>query len=97
MYESNGIVYAAEPVSGIKVSRARYMGNHMLLIEFSTDETRLFDATSLTGLPAFAPLAQEDVLKDFVVDHGILTWLDGSIDIAPEALYDDSFPYERIA
>lgn len=97
MYESNGIMYAAEPVSGIKVMHARYMGNHMLLVEFSTGETRLFDATTVISLPAFNPLAQENVLKDFSIDHGVLTWLDGSIDIAPEALYDGSFQYERIA
>ncbi len=30
-------------------------------------------------------------------DHGVVTWLGGEIDIAPEAVYQRSFEYQRIA
>lgn len=97
MYTSNGIVYAGEPVAGIRVVDAGYLGNHMLLLTFSTGEKRLFDATRLLSMPAFSPLTDEDVLKAFEIDHGVLTWQNGAIDIAPEALYRESFAYEQRA
>ena len=84
MYIIDGIAYAGEPVEGIEVSHARYVGERILLVTFSTGETRLFDASCLLSMPAFEPLEDEDVLKDFRLEHGIMTWCDGDIDIAPE-------------
>lgn len=26
--------------------------------------------------------------------HGVITWMDGRIDIAPETVYEESFAYE---
>ena len=75
----------------------RRIRNHMLLLTFSTGEKRLFDATRLLSMSAFSPLADEDVLKAFEIDHGVLTWQNGAIDIAPEALYRESFAYEQRA
>lgn len=97
MYISNGIAYAREPVQGIQVASAQYVGNHVLLLTFSTGETRLFDASELFNLPVFIPLEDESTLSSFVIDHGVLTWLYGELDIAPEALYERSYKYDRIA
>lgn len=36
MYITNGIAYAGEPVGGIEVSHARYVGERVLLVTFST-------------------------------------------------------------
>ena len=37
---------------------------------------------------AFGP-----VLEDFNIFHGVMTWMNGDIDIAPETMYADSYPY----
>ena len=63
----------------------------MLLITFSTGEQRLFDATLLTG-SAFEPLKDEKTLADFTIFHGVMTWMNGEVDIAPETMYADSYP-----
>ncbi len=42
-----GICYAGELVPCIKVSKIKILEDGMLLVEFSTGETRLFDVTSL--------------------------------------------------
>jgi len=47
----------------------------------------------LLEFPAYKPLEQDEVFKSAKVDHGVVAWLDGDIDIAPEVLYRDSFAY----
>ena len=97
MYVVDGVAYAGELVSGIEIVAARVVDELSMLVEFSTGETRLFDAAYLLEMPAFAPLADKAVFDAFVIDHGVMTWLDGDIDLAPESLYAHSFPYERVA
>lgn len=92
MYIVDDICYAGKLEEGIKVSEAKLLRGRMMLITFSTGEKRLFDASTLNG-GAFAPLADEKVLGDFLIFHGVMTWLDGSVDIAPETLYRESIPY----
>ena len=68
----------------------------MLLVNFSTGETRLFDVTSLLNKgPSFAPLAEEKNRLTAKVTHGVVSWLDGEIDIAPETLYAESYKYTK--
>lgn len=97
MFIKNDIVYAGEPTNDLKVTSARAVGNSCLLVTFSTGETRLFDATELLDLPVFKPLNDEATLATFTIDHGILTWLDGEIDISPKALYARSYAYQEAA
>lgn len=92
MYIVDGICYAGEKTDSIKISEAKVLRGGMLLVAFSTGEKRLFDTTELTG-SAFAPLRDEKVLSDFTIFHGVLTWQNGEIDIAPETVYDMSYPY----
>jgi len=42
---------------------------------------------------AFLPLKDEEILADFKIFHGVMTWMNGEIDIAPETMYADSYPY----
>lgn len=93
MFEANGICYAGECVQGIRVTGAKALRGGMMLITFSTGEKRLFDSTLLMG-SAFAPLKDEHVLADFTIFHGVMTWMNGEIDIAPETMYNMSYPYE---
>ena len=97
MYILNGIAYAGEPQPGMKAKSAKVVNDLSMLVAFSTGETRLFDASQLAEKPAFAALADYDVFRDFRIDHGFVTWERGDIDIAPEAMYKMSFPYEQVA
>lgn len=97
MFIKDDIVYASEPSNDLEVADCRSVGDGVLIVEFSTGETRLFDSTCLLDMPAFAPLADQDVLDGFVIDDGILTWLNGEIDIAPQAIYSRSYEYNQVA
>lgn len=92
MYIIDDVCYAGEKSQDIKVKEAKVLRGGMLLLTFSTGEQRLFDTTLLKG-PAFRPLKDEKVLKDFNIFHGVMTWMNGDIDIAPETMYADSYPY----
>ena len=94
MFEINGIVYADSQLPEMKVRSARVTGDHIMLVTFSTGETRLCDFTEMyADVPAFAPLKDESTFERFRIDHGVLTWLDGDVDISPTYLYDHSYEY----
>ena len=97
MFVKDGIVFASEPMSNLEITACRSIGDGILIVGFSTGEARLFDSTCLFDMPAFAPLADQGILEQFEIEDGILTWLDGEIDIAPAAVYSRSFEYDRVA
>ena len=66
----------------------------MLLITFNTGEKRLYDASDLLRQPAFKPLNDINLFKQAKVDHGVLVWQNGDIDISPETLYTHSIAYQ---
>lgn len=92
MYVMNGIVYGEEPEASIGISSVKALDDMIMLISFSTGETRLFDATILQG-EVFEALKKEEIFKNPVVDHGVVTWDGGNIDCAPEFMYDNSYKY----
>jgi hypothetical protein len=96
MYILNDICYAGQMQEGIRVAEAKPLRGGMLLVTFSTGEKRLFDATTLQG-PAFAPFAAEEVFNHPVLFHGVITWNNGEIDVAPETFYRNSYAYEDMA
>ena len=96
MYVIDDICYAGGLREGIKVKEAKPLRGGMLLVTFSTGEKRLFDTTMLTG-SAFEPLKDEAVFNDVRVFHGVITWKNGEIDIAPEKVYMESFAYNTEA
>ena len=93
MFIVDDICYAGELKEGIRVTEARPLRGGMMLVTFSTGEKRLFDTTLLKG-SAFAPLADESVFNNPTLFHGVITWNNGEIDIAPEAVYRNSYAYE---
>ena len=97
MYEKDGIVYGSQPQQGMLVTKVRDTGDYIILVTFSTGEARLVDCTELFSLPAFARLADKDAFSTLEVRHGVLTWLDGEVDIAPEGLYARSYEYPVLA
>ena len=96
MYILNDICYAGQMQEGIRVAEAKPLRGGMLLVTFSTGEKRLFDATTLQG-PAFSPLAAEEVFNHPILFHGVITWNNGEIDVAPETVYRNSYAYEDMA
>ena len=60
-------------------------------------ETRLFDATALLRGSAFEALRDETAFANPSIEKGVCTWSDGDLDVAPEFMYENSFPYEMIA
>lgn len=94
MFELNGIVCVNEAHPELKVRSARVTADHIMLVTFSTGETRLCDfAEMFSDVPAFEPLRDEQAFEKFTIDHGVLTWMDGDIDISPTYLYDHSYEY----
>lgn len=95
MFVRDGIVYGGEPEQPIKVDHVTVLPDMIMLIQFNNGELRLFDATLLEG-PAFESLHDEQVFSTPVIDHGVVTWLDGEIDCAPEYMYKHSYEYSMV-
>ena len=93
MYIVDDICYAGSKSDEIKVIDAKALRGGMLLVTFNSGEQRLFDTTLLKG-SAFEPLKNEDIFQKFAIFHGVLTWMNGEIDIAPEMVYEVSYPYQ---
>lgn len=96
MYIMDGIVYGGEPEGIIKISKVKALPDKILLLTFSTGETRLFDATILTG-EIYKPLDDADVFARIYIDHGVITWAEGSIDCSPEFMYKYSYEYRAVS
>ena len=94
MYFSNGYVYGGTPKEMLKVVSVRVVGDKMLLLKYSSEEERVFDASILQG-EVFHPLDDPEVFKQAYVEHGTVTWNDGEIDCSPEYMYEHSEPYEK--
>lgn len=90
----NDIYYAREITDNIKVTEAKPLRGGMMLVTFSTGEKRLFDTTKLQGA-AFKPLADERIFNCPTLYHGVITWNNGEIDVAPETVYQESFAYDE--
>ena len=93
MYIKDDICYASKLEKDIRVTEVKVLKGMVLLVTFSTGEQRLFDPSVLTG-SAFKPLSDEAIFNNPTIFHGVITWANGTIDIAPEMVYRTSYPYE---
>jgi len=91
----NGIVYAQKEVDILRVVSLKALDNKILLVSFNNNEERLYDASTLLAMPAFEPLKDDNVFKSCKVIDGIISWLDGEIDIATETVYQESIIYNK--
>lgn len=96
MFVVNGIAYANERTENIEVTSVKPLDDMMMIVMFSSGEKRLFDASVLLKYPAFALLRNEAVFRNAGVENGVVVWNDGDIDIAPESMYEQSYPYEEM-
>ena len=96
MYEKDGICYAGELTPEIEVTNVKALHDGILLVTFSSGETRVFDVMSLLDKgSAFLPLADEKNRQTVKVTLGFLSWMDGTIDISPSAVYLESYSYPQ--
>ena len=63
-------------------------------VSFNNGEHRLFDfATIVDSYPVFAPLRDMNTLKQFHISD-TLEWCNGTIDIAPEYIFEHGEPVD---
>ena len=92
MYIVDGICHADKPCDMLEITSVKPLENMKLLLQFSNGEVRVFDAGILKG-PAFEPLKDKEVFDNPSIDQGVVVWLDGEIDCAPEFMYENSSGY----
>ena len=95
MYIVNNVCYTGKLVDSIKVTDVKPLRGGMMIVTFSTGEKRLLDTTLLSG-SAFKPLADEKIFNNPIIFHGVITWNNGQIDIAPETVYRNSYAYDSV-
>lgn len=92
MIIKDGICYADNQTPMLKVTYVKPLYGGMYMVTFSTGETKLFDTTILKG-EVFEPLKNTEILCNPKLVHGVITWNNEEIDVAPEFFYENSFPY----
>ena len=97
MFVIDGVAYAGQPTRDMAAVEARPLPGLRMLVTFSTGETRLFDASVLLKGPAFGTLRSEDVFLSPRIEGGVCTWDGGSLDVAPEFMYENSLACEAPA
>ena len=88
MYVVDGIAYAGDPKPMLEVLAIRPLDDFMLWAKFNNGDERIYDMKQKLNRPAFQPLQDESVFRGVYVLYGAPAWLDGEIDIAPEAIYE---------
>jgi hypothetical protein len=74
----------------IWVTSAKPAPDSKLILTFNNGSVKVFDCKPLIErYKVFAPLRNEVVFANFVLDGWTVTWLDGQIDIAPEYLFSE--------
>ena len=74
----------------IWITAAKVLEGHKLHLTFNNGACKVFDFAQVLakGMPIFEPLKNLTVFRNIVLDGWTVTWLDGTIDIAPEYLYE---------
>ena len=69
------------------VIQVQPLNDYMLKVAFSTGELKLFDVKPFLDKGIFQKLQDYKVFNQAYVDYGTVCW-PGSLDIAPETLFD---------
>ncbi len=89
----DGICVADKSEEAVKIVTVTSLKEGRLLVTFQNGEERIFDTSVLNG-KAFAPLKNKGIFESVSLFHGVLTWNNGEIDVAPEMVYENSVPVE---
>lgn len=75
------------------VVAADALDDYFLRLTFNDGCVKLFDCKPLIKqYKAYSPLLEEKTFHDISLDGWTVTWKNGTIDVAPEYLYDNSSP-----
>ena len=88
MYIIDDIAYAGNKIESPRVTGVRALSDWRLWVRFNNSEAKIYDFKPLLDFPAFQPLKDEQLFKSCYIDFGGVMWADGSIDIAPDELYN---------
>lgn len=94
MYIKDGIAYADDSTPILKITGAEILNDRNMLLQFNNGEKRIFDGKLLVG-EVYMPLEDYEVFCQFKIDNGVMTWLDGEIDCAPEFMYEHGIALEQ--
>ena len=74
----------------IWITAVKVLEEHQLHLTFNNGTCKVFDFAQVLakGQPIFEPLKNLSVFRNITLDGWTITWQDGSIDIAPEYLYE---------
>ena len=98
MYIINDIAYAENfNNKDLKIVEIKIVSELCMLVTFSNGEKRIFDAKYLIEYPAYKKLEEFDVFKNAYIENGIIVWENGTIDIATNTVYQNSYEYEQKA
>ena len=96
MYILNDVAYAEDfNNKDLKIKKIKIISELCMLVTFSNGEKRIFDAKYLTKYPIYKKLENFEIFKNAYVENGIIVWDNGSIDIAPDTVYKNSYEYEQ--
>jgi uncharacterized protein DUF2442 len=72
----------------IKISRAKYLTDYRIELEFSSGEVGQVDLSELVQRPAtmVTPLRDPETFRGFFLELGALAWTNG-FELSPESLY----------
>ena len=78
----------------IWITAAKVLEGHKLHLTFNNGACKVFDFAQVLakGMPIFEALKNLTVFRNIVLDGWTVTWQDGTIDIAPEYLYEHGVP-----
>jgi hypothetical protein len=70
------------------VVEADYIERYRIKLVFQNGKSGIIDLEKyISDGEIFEPFKSIEIFKNFTLEFGTLTWNDGSIDIAPETLY----------
>ena len=78
------------------ITDAQIVEGYTLYLTFNDGCRKIFDVSSLLndGNPLYLPLKDIGVFSDMELDGWTVTWNNGTIDIAPEFLYQEGIPID---
>lgn len=96
MYIKDDIAYADNcNIKNLKIENIKIITELCMLVTFNNGEQRIFDATKILKYPIYEDLKNHEIFKNAYIDHGIIVWENGKIDISPEMVYNNSYVYEK--
>lgn len=95
MYIVDGICYADGYFTEdtITLNSVNVLDDLYLIANFTNGEARILDLSEFMKYPAYQPLKDRNIFNTAAVDHGLLLWLDGEIDMSSDTVYSHSIPY----